>query len=83
MANLTYSDDLELIVTGANIAGYLEHNECIYVPSDTELTDFLLDRLRTYYSDPHGYDDICWAEYIMDELTNRYGHNNIERRDNL
>ena len=71
MPRLTYSDDLEYIVTGANIAGFLEHNDCIYVPSDRELTEFLLDRLNAYESTTN--EDYNWTDYIMDELTLEYG----------
>ena len=72
MPKLTYSDDLELIVTGANISGMLEHNNCIYVPSDCELTMFLVKKLNDYQSTGHA-DNENWTDFIMDELALQYG----------
>ena len=71
MPKLTYSEDLETIVSGANIAGFLEHHKCIYVPSDRELTEFLIDRLNAYESTTHENEN--WTDFIMDELTLKYG----------
>ena len=65
-------DDIEFIVCAANIAGYLEAKEKIYIESDTRLTEFILDELKMW----RGYE---WAEtsfqdYIYDRLISEFGY---------
>jgi hypothetical protein len=72
MNEIHYSEALETIVAGANIAGMLEEQGEIGIDSDMQLTDFLVDiynqwkdneiKIENYYS------------YIAAALMERFGY---------
>lgn len=64
-------DDLEFIVCAANIAGYLEAQEIIYVDSDMDLTEFILNKFK-YWRDEE-WTDASFNEYIRDQLIHEFG----------
>lgn len=66
-------DDLELIVCAANIAGYLEASEKIYVESDTHLTEFILDKLADWYNEDNAKFSV-FHEYITEQLIDEFGY---------
>lgn len=68
-----FNGDLEFIVSGANIAGYMESAEKIYVDSDTELTAFLVDEYNKWVNDD--YANESWQEHIEMRLRQEYGAN--------
>lgn len=63
--------DLEFIVCAANIAGYLEAQEIIYVDSDMCLTEFILNKLK-YWCDEE-WTDASFEDYIRDQLIDEFG----------
>jgi hypothetical protein len=66
----TYSkDDLVSIVTGANIAGYMEQRGEITVNDDEELTEFLTSQYELYRSE---HSDEDWFEFIKNALLQHY-----------
>lgn len=63
-------DDMERIVSVANIAGYLENAERIVVEDDRELTKFCLAILEQYYRED---ERICsFLEYAEAALLDKY-----------
>ena len=74
MAILRYSEDLEDIVAAANVAGYLEKDERIFVETDTELTEFLI-QTHNKWAAIGGEDnnDENFLEYAAAELLERFG----------
>lgn len=64
-------DDLEFIICAANIAGYLEAQEIIYVDSDMHLTEFILNKFK-YWRDEE-WTDASFEDYIRDQLINEFG----------
>ena len=69
---MTYEfDDLEFIVCAANIAGYLEAQEIIYVDSDMHLTEFILYKLK-YWRDEE-WTDASFQDYIRGQLIDEFG----------
>lgn len=74
MAKLTYSDTLEDIVGAANVAGYMEKENRIYIDTDTELTDFLIEIHNLW--DSVGGDDVSdesFLSYAAEELLKKFG----------
>lgn len=69
-AHMTF-DDLQFIVCAANIAGYLEAEEKIYVESDTHLTEFILDKFADWYNEE--WTDASFEDYIRDQLIHEFG----------
>lgn len=65
-------DDLECIVCAANIAGYLESSEKIYVESDTHLTEFILDKFADWYNEDNAKFSV-FHEYITAQLIDEFG----------
>lgn len=63
-------DDLEYIVCAANIAGYLEAEEKIYVDGDTHLTEFILDKLSDWYNEDANFS--VFHEYIAKQLIDEF-----------
>ena len=72
MEKLVYSGDLELVVSAANQAGYLESAGKIYVDDDTELTEFILEILYEYGELPEE-DSQSFVDYACDRLLEEYG----------
>ena len=66
-------DDLEFIVRAANIAGYLEAEEKIYVESDTHLTEFILDKFADWYNEDNAKLSV-FHEYIAKQLIDEFGY---------
>ena len=64
-------DDFEFIVCAANIAGYLEAQEIIYVDSDMCLTEFILNKFK-YWRDEE-WTDTSFEDYIRDQLIHEFG----------
>lgn len=64
-------DDLEYIVCAANIAGYLEAEEKIYVESDTQLTEFILDKFADWYNEDNAKFSV-FHEYIAEQLIDEF-----------
>ena len=69
-AHMTF-EDLEFIVCAANIAGYLEANDKIYVDSDTPLTEFILDKFVHWFGEES--ENTAFEDYIADQLINEFG----------
>lgn len=63
-------DDLEFIVTAANIAGYLEAEEIIVIDSDTQLTQFILDRYLKYRDNE--WMSVSYHSYMRDQLIDKF-----------
>jgi hypothetical protein len=55
-------DDMELIVTAANITGYFENAGKIVVGDDMELTQFCLNVVNKYYQDTDI--DVAFPEFV-------------------
>ncbi len=72
MEKLVYSGDLELVVSAANQAGYMESNGSIYVDDDTELTEFILEILYEYGELPEENTQ-SFVDYACDRLMEEYG----------
>lgn len=70
-AHMTF-DDIEYIVCAANIAGYLEAEEKIYVESDTHLTEFILDKFADWYNEDNAKFSV-FHEYITEQLIDEFG----------
>lgn len=70
-AHMTF-DDIEYIVCAANIAGYLEAEEKIYVESDTHLTEFILDKFADWYNEDNAKFSV-FHEYIAEQLIDEFG----------
>ena len=69
-------DELEMIVTGANIAGYMEEQNIIAVSDDTELTQFLVNTMNRYEQiekEEAWWDIPAWHEYVESVLRQEYG----------
>ena len=69
-AHMTF-DDLQFIVCAANIAGYLEAKEKIYVDSDMRLTEFILNRFTHWFDEE--WKDVSFNDYIADQLLDEFG----------
>lgn len=66
-------DDLEFIVCAANIAGYLEAEDKIYVESDTHLTEFILDKFADWCNEDNAKLSV-FHEYIAKQLIDEFGY---------
>jgi len=69
MYNLSF-DDLTFIVCAANIAGYMEAEEKIFVPDDEELAGTCLVICREY---ERLEEEIAFDEYAAMRLKDFYG----------
>lgn len=77
---LCYEELLD-IVSAANIAGYMEHAEKIYLPGDDELLDFIEQEMPRYASavntaldeNPDDTGLFNWYDWIEDALLREYG----------
>lgn len=69
-AHMTF-DDLQFIVCAANIAGYLEAKEKIYVDGDMRLTEFILNKFIHWFDEE--WKDVSFNDYIADQLLNEFG----------
>ena len=73
------TDDLIHIVSGANMAGYLESKNEIYIYGDAEeLTDFLVEQYTSYVSaidcaTAENAEYPVWFDWICDALITKYG----------
>lgn len=70
-------DEVVFIVTGANMAGYMEHANKIAIDDDDQLTSFLLKEYDTW-DEKSGNDtlseyDMFWNCYIERRLMEEYG----------
>ena len=65
-------DDLEFIVTAANIAGYLEAEGIIFIESDTALTQFILDRYLKYRDSE--WMSVSFYSYMQNQLIKEFGY---------
>ena len=65
-------DDIEMIVTAANISGYLEAGDKISIESDTNLTDFILEKLKDYRE--IGWKYFMFVDFIEYELIKNFGN---------
>lgn len=64
------SDDLEMIVCGAHIAGCMEQNGDIDTSTDMELMEFLVEIYNEYCKD---YElDESFAEYVERRLLEKF-----------
>jgi hypothetical protein len=73
MLNFT---ELTFIVTGANLAGYMEADEQITASDDEEMTRFLQDCLNEYeqmQEESDWWDAPPWIDYIKAKLIEHYG----------
>ena len=66
-------DDLEFIVTAANIAGYLEAEGIIFIESNTVLTQFILARYLKY-RDSEWTSVAFYNSYIRNQLIKEFGY---------
>ena len=69
-AHMTF-DDLQFIVCAANIAGYLEAKEKIYVDGDMRLTEFILNKFTHWFDEE--WTDVSFNDYIADQLLDEFG----------
>jgi len=76
METLKYSEALEDIVTAANIAGFMEQADSIFVSDDTILTMFLID-LRNAWAGNED-DNENFIEYAERKLLEKFG---VEHED--
>lgn len=68
---MKYSEELEDIVAGANVAGYLEAEGKIFIDTDEELTNFLITIYNAWFED---YDcKLNFLEYAAQELMEKFG----------
>ena len=68
--------ELTMIVTGANMAGYMEQNSRIAIDDDDKLTDLLVDALNKYeqWQEKNDWWDMpSWNDYIEARLLEEYG----------
>ena len=65
-------DDLEFIVSAANIAGYLEAEEIIFIESDMQLTQFILDRYLKYRGAE--WMSVSFFSYMRNQLIKEFGY---------
>lgn len=69
-------EELEMLVTGANISGYKEQAGTIAVDDDTDLTDFLLEQIDVFEEEQNGepwWDRPPWHDWISYKLDEQYG----------
>ena len=69
-AHMTF-DDLQFIVCAANIAGYLEAKEKIYVDGDMRLTEFILNKFTHWFDEE--WKDVSFNDYIAAQLLDEFG----------
>ena len=69
-------DEVVFIVTGANMAGYMEHANKIAIDDDDQLTSFLLKEYdewsEKYLDDRLSEYDMFWNCYIERRLMEEY-----------
>ena len=68
--NKVYMDDIELLCSGANAAGYLEANDRIVIESDTDLAWFLVSLSEKWYRDENCA--VSFVELAEAELLKHY-----------
>lgn len=68
---VVYSETLETIVAGANIAGYMESEDKIAVDDDMTLTDFLVDTYNAWKDDEDKIEN--WYDNIYEALLSKFG----------
>lgn len=71
METLRYSEALEDIVTAANIAGFMEQADAIFVPDDTYLTMYLIDLRNAWAGNEDGNEN--FMEYAERKLLEKFG----------
>ena len=64
------SDDLEMIVCGAHIAGCMEHAGLIDTSTDMELMEFIVEIYNEYCFDDRL--DVSFAEYAEHRLLEKF-----------
>lgn len=69
-AHMTF-DDLQFIVCAANIAGYLEAREKIYVDDDMRLTEFIINKFTHWFDEK--WKNVSFNDYITDQLLDEFG----------
>lgn len=67
--NVVASDELESIICAANVAGYMEREDRIDVPSDTDLMKSIVKHYNEWLSS----EAISWMEYIEAKLLEDFG----------
>lgn len=72
-------DDITLIVSAANIAGYMESKEEIVVDFDDELASFIVEQLDCYKSSAvTALSQEPWCVWINKALLKKYGRQKDE-----
>lgn len=69
---VVYSEALETIVAGANIAGYMEGEDKIVVGDDMTLTNFLVDTYNAWKDDEDKIEN--WYNHIYEALLRKFGY---------
>lgn len=64
------TDDLELVVAAANIAGHMEKACEIYIESDSMLADFCINIVERYHEAASLYP--AFPEFVQDALINEF-----------
>lgn len=68
------NDTLQLIITAANLAGYMEKEDKIDVPDDTALMEFIVSAYNDWSTN---VDYVSWDEYIEAALEKRFGPSKV------
>lgn len=64
-------DDIEFIVSAANIAGHLESKKEIVLDSDQQLTEFILNNYKHWCKEE--CKNVSFEEYITNEMIKEFG----------
>ena len=79
LVNMKTSDDLEMIVCGAHVAGCMETEGLIDTGTDMELMEFLVEIYNEYCK---AYEmDISFAEYAETRLLEKFAISDIDNPD--
>ena len=66
-------EDLQMMLSAANIAGYMEEKDKIVIHNDQDMTNAILDTYKHWLYPDVRESNPNWLDYVSDEFMNRFG----------
>ena len=66
-------EDLQMMLSAANIAGYMEEKDKIVIHDDQDMTNAILDTYKHWLCHDVREAYPNWLDYVSAELMNRFG----------
>ena len=66
-------EDLQMMLSAANIAGYMEEKDKIVIHDDRDMTNAILHTYKHWLHSDVRESNPNWLDYVSDEFMNRFG----------